>query len=125
MTDYELIKSGDMAELKRRYQSYVHRLASAFAHNQPAVVDELTERTFREIASQPFTGEFAFRDGQPTVKEFITHTLIVQWSEMIRQRRAQDTAKNVLTSSDADSAPLKTGSVPFEMDTDTGFHRET
>ena len=124
MTDYELIKSGDMSELKRRYLDYVHRLASAFAHNQPAVIHELTERTFNVISSEPFVGEFAFRDGHPTVKEFITHTLIVQWSEMIRQRRAQDTAKNALTSCDADCADLKADSVQFEMDTDTGFHRE-
>lgn len=114
VTDYELIASGDFAALRRRYKSDVQRLASSFASDQPAMIHELVERTFCRVASEPFKGEFAFRDGQPTVKQFITHTLIGQWSEMIRQQGSRDAEGDVLNPGEADR-------VQFEMDTDTGF----
>jgi hypothetical protein len=117
MSDHELIMSGDFAELRGRYRGYVYRLASAFANNHPAMAHELTERTFRMVASEPFVGEHAFKDGQPTVRQFITQLLVAQWSEIIKRQRTDNLKANSLTPYDADSSQI-------DLDPDTGLGRE-
>lgn len=86
-TDYQLIVSRDFSTLKIRYEGYLYRLACAFTENQSMQARELTELTFRMLSSVPYTGEYAFHRGQPTVKRFLANLLVTGWTEMmVRQR---------------------------------------